>query len=191
MLFRSRRHPYSVILFDEIEKAHPEVFNIFLQILDEGHLTDGQGRTVSFKNSIIIMTSNVGAHLILEAPELNEKIKNQVEQELHKLFRPEFLNRIDAIVFFKRLSQEDVYQIADIMFKEIKTRMLDRGFEVTITKEALQEIAKIGYEPEFGARPLKRAFINSIVVPLARNMLETPEKKLIKIDWQNNQFLFV
>ena len=186
-----RRHPYSVILFDEIEKAHPEVFNIFLQILDEGHLTDGQGRTVSFKNSIIIMTSNVGAHLILEAPELNEKIKNQVDQELHKLFRPEFLNRIDAIVFFKRLSQEDVYQIADIMFKEIKTRMLDRGFEVTITKEALQEIAKIGYEPEFGARPLKRAFINSIVVPLARNMLETPEKKLIKIDWQNNQFSFV
>jgi len=185
-----RRHPYSVVLFDEIEKAHPDVFNIFLQILDEGHLTDGQGRTVSFKNTIIIMTSNVGAHLILESPELNEKVKAQVEQELYKLFKPEFLNRIDAIVFFKRLSQEDVYQIADIMFIEIKNRMLERGFEITISKDALQEIANIGYQPEFGARPLKRAFQNSIVVPLAKKILEAPEKKHIEIDYRNNQFNF-
>jgi ATP-dependent Clp protease ATP-binding subunit ClpB len=185
-----RRHPYSVVLFDEIEKAHPEVFNIFLQILDEGHLTDGQGRTVSFKNTIIIMTSNIGAHLILESPDLNEKVKNQVEQELYKLFRPEFLNRIDAIVFFKRLSQEDVYQIADIMFAEIKNRMLERGFEVIISKEALHEIAKIGYEPEFGARPLKRAFQSNIIVSLAKKILEHPEKKQINIQYKNNQFIF-
>ena len=185
-----RRHPYSVVLFDEVEKAHPEVFNIFLQILDEGHLTDGQGRTVSFKNTIIIMTSNVGAHLILESPDLNEKVKNQVEQELYKLFRPEFLNRIDAIVFFKRLSQEDVYQIADIMFAEIKNRMLERGFEVIISKEALHEIAKIGYEPEFGARPLKRALQSNIVVSLAKKILEHPEKKQINIQYKNNQFIF-
>ena len=107
-----RRNPYSVILFDEVEKAHPDVFNVFLQILDEGHLTDGQGRRVSFKNCIIIMTSNIGSHYILEAGKVDEKVKSEVNKELHKAFKPEFLNRIDAIVFFNSLDEEQIVNIA-------------------------------------------------------------------------------
>ena len=186
-----RRNPYSVILFDEIEKAHQDVYNIFLQILDEGRLTDGQGRTISFKNTIIIMTSNIGADIILKAPILDEKIKIEIESLLQKFFKPEFLNRIDSIVFFRKLNEKDVQEIASIMFIQIEKRILEKGFEIKISDSALMQIANLGYEPEFGARPLKRAIQNYLTVPLSRHILEYPEKKQINIDFKNEKFLFI
>ena len=166
-----RRSPYSVVLFDEIEKAHPDVFNIFLQILDEGHLTDSQGRTVSFKNCIIIMTSNIGSDIILESKEITDKVKDQIEKLLHLKFRPEFLNRIDAIVYFRMLTQEDVEKIAAIQLEDLKKRLAERNVILTITKDALKKIAELGYEKEFGARPLKRAIQHYITVPVSQFLL--------------------
>ncbi len=176
-----RMHPYSVVLFDEIEKAHPDVFNIFLQILDEGHLTDSQGRTVSFKNCIIIMTSNIGAQIILQAKEIEDKVKEQVLKLLHQHFRPEFLNRIDAIVFFKQLSLKDVEQIAKIQLEELKKRMKDKNIDLEISDEIYKHIAEIGYEKEFGARPLKRAIQIHIIIPLSRYVLSHPDVHRIKV----------
>ncbi|MGE0206583.1 MAG: ATP-dependent Clp protease ATP-binding subunit [Candidatus Babeliales bacterium] len=176
-----RRNPYSVILFDEIEKAHPDVFNIFLQILDEGHLTDSQGRTVSFKNCIIIMTSNIGSDIILTAKELTDKVKSEVEQLLFKHFRPEFLNRIDAIVFFKSLSEKDVEKIAKIHLGMLEKRLQEKGITLTMSKDVLKIIAQEGYEKEFGARPLKRAIQRFITVPVSLSMLQHPDKKEIHL----------
>lgn len=173
-----RRNPYSVILFDEIEKAHPDVFNIFLQILDEGHLTDSQGRTVSFKNCIIIMTSNIGAEIILQAKELDQKVKDEVEKIVHRTFRPEFLNRLDAIIFFKRLTQEDVEQIAHIQLDEIARRMKERNIDLTIEPDVIRYLAQEGYEPEFGARPLKRVIQHQILVLIAQYLLKKDAKQL-------------
>lgn len=177
-----RRNPYSVILFDEIEKAHPDVFNIFLQILDEGHLTDSQGRTVSFKNCIIIMTSNIGSEIILQAKELTASVQNQIEQLLHKTFRPEFLNRIDAIIFFKRLSESDVERIAHIQLNDLEKRMAEKQISFTVTDAAIKKLTQEGYEPEFGARPLKRAIQSLVTVPLSHYLLQHPEVKSIIID---------
>ena len=174
-----RKQPYSVVLFDEIEKAHPDVFNIFLQILDEGRLTDSQGRTVSFKNCIIIMTSNIGSHLILEAPTLDQKVKDSVERLLHAQFKPEFLNRIDAIVFFRRLSQEDVVKIARIQIDELKKRLHERHVNLEIDKNVYEKIAELGYEPEFGARPLKRAIQSFITVPVSQFLIKNPDTKTV------------
>ncbi len=182
-----RRNPYSVILFDEIEKAHPDVFNIFLQILDEGHLTDGQGRTVSFKNCIIIMTSNIGSEIILEAKDLNEKVKSQVEQILYKSFRPEFLNRIDAIVFFKMLSEKDVEKIANIQLKDLEKIMTERGVEIEIDKNVSKFLSEIGYEKEFGARPLKRAIQQNITIPIAQYLIKNPNNKKLKVAVKDNK----
>ncbi|MBI2775474.1 AAA family ATPase [Candidatus Dependentiae bacterium] len=182
-----RQHPYSVVLFDEIEKAHPDVFNVFLQILDEGHLTDSQGRTVSFKNCIIIMTSNIGADLILEAKELNETVKRQIEQLLHKSFRPEFLNRIDAIVFFKMLNEADVEKIAALQMKEIEKRLAEKNTAVTIDDAVIKEVAQRGYVKEFGARPLKRAIAQYVTVPLSHFMLEHPDAKSIEVGVKKGQ----
>ncbi|MBA3953809.1 AAA family ATPase [Candidatus Dependentiae bacterium] len=176
-----RRHPYSVILFDEIEKAHPDVFNIFLQILDEGHLTDSQGRTVSFKNCIIIMTSNLGSQLILEAKELTALVKQQIEKMLQKHFRPEFLNRIDAIVFFKALSSADVTEIAKIQVKQLEERLELNGITLTVTTQALEQAAHLGYDPEFGARPLKRAIQTYISVPVSQHLLKNPQSTAITV----------
>lgn len=169
-----RRHPYSVVLFDEIEKAHPDVFNILLQILDDGRLTDSQGRTVSFKNTIIILTSNIGSGLILETKELNDEVKRQIESILHKTFRPEFLNRIDAIVYFKKLSEKDVRSIANIQIKHLEKRLAERNVKLHISDEALAHVAHIGYSAEFGARPLKRAVQNYITVPISQFLLKNP-----------------
>lgn len=180
-----RRNPYSVVLFDEIEKAHPDVFNIFLQILDEGHLTDGQGRTVSFKNCIIIMTSNIGSSLILEAQELTEPVKQQIEKILHQHFRPEFLNRIDAIVYFKMLSTHDVVHIANIQMQDLIDRLTQRGIALTVSPDALKHIAEIGYEKEFGARPLKRAIQQYISVPVSQFLLRNPQAKSVNVEIQN------
>ena len=176
-----RQHPYSVVLIDEIEKAHPDVFNIFLQILDEGHLTDGQGRRVSFKNCIIIMTSNIGSDIILKAKHLDEKIKEQVEELLFKYFRPEFLNRIDSIVFFRSLTQKDVEKIAEIHLKDLEKRLSQKDITLKITKDVTSEIAQKGYEKEFGARPLKRAIQRYITVPISQFMLKHPDKKEINL----------
>lgn len=181
-----RRHPYSVILFDEIEKAHPDVFNIFLQILDEGHLTDGQGKRVSFKNCIIIMTSNIGSDIILKAKELDEKVKESVEQLLRTAFRPEFLNRLDAIVFFRRLSDADVEKIAEIQLSILSRRMHEQGVTLTIDPKVIEHIAKEGYEPEFGARPLKRAIQKLVTVPLSQYVLKHPEAKKIVVGLKKN-----
>lgn len=176
-----RRHPYSVILFDEIEKAHPDVFNIFLQILDEGKLTDGQGRTVSFKNCIIIMTSNIGSDIILKAKTITQKIRDEVETILHRTFRPEFLNRIDAICFFRKLSEHDIEEIAKIHLKQLEHRLREQDITLDISKEVIKKIAELGYSPEFGARPLKRAIQSHITVPISQFMLKHPTKKTIAV----------
>lgn len=181
-----RRNPYSVILFDEIEKAHPDVFNIFLQILDEGHLTDGQGRQVSFKNCIIIMTSNIGSHLILEAPKINEELKAAVNKELHRAFKPEFLNRIDAIVFFNSLDEKQVVAIAKIHINKLVERMHERHITMTVKPKVDAFIAKKGFVKEFGARPLKRAIQEYITVPLSQFLLKHPDTKTVTVDVKND-----
>ena len=182
-----RRSPYSVVLFDEVEKAHPDVFNIFLQILDEGHLTDGQGRRVSFKNTIIIMTSNIGSHLILEAEHLTDAVKNEVQKELHKTFKPEFLNRIDAIVFFNSLDKKEVNKIALLQINKLISRLKERHINATVSDLVPGYIAQKGYIKEFGARPLQRAVQEYITVPLSHYLLKNPEVKHITIDVENDR----
>jgi ATP-dependent Clp protease ATP-binding subunit ClpB len=177
-----RRQPYSVVLFDEIEKAHPDVFNIFLQILDEGQLTDGQGRTVSFKNCIIIMTSNIGSDILLENQEITEKVKEQVYKILHQKFRPEFLNRIDAIVFFKSLSELDIEKITKIQLEQFKQRLAERNIALSFTDKLVKEIAKNGYSKEFGARPIKREIQSFVYVPVSQFLLRNSDIKSIKLD---------
>ena len=176
-----RRNPYSIILFDEIEKAHTDVFNIFLQILDEGRLTDSQGRTVSFKNCIIIMTSNIGSQLIIQEKELTDSLKEKIYTLLQQTFKPEFLNRIDAIVFFKMLNEKDVTKIAHIQLLKLQERLLERHIKLEIDEAVIGEIARLGYSPEFGARPLKRAIQNYIAVPISQYILQHPEVEKIRI----------
>lgn len=176
-----RRQPYSVILFDEVEKAHLDVFNIFLQILDEGHLTDGQGRKISFKNTIIIMTSNIGSSLILEADILNDQVKSAIEKELYKTFRPEFLNRIDGIIFFNRLGQKEVANITKIQLQELIHRLLQKHIDMAIEPEIVDFLAEKGYVKELGARPLKRAIQQYLTVPLSQYLLKNSEVKHLKV----------
>jgi ATP-dependent Clp protease ATP-binding subunit ClpB len=155
-----RRRPYSVILFDEIEKAHHDVFNIFLQILDDGRLTDSQGRTVDFKNTVIIMTSNIGSMYLLEGMNENGEVDSQAESlvndELRRNFRPEFLNRVDDIVFFKPLRKEEVKKIIDLQFEKIAERLQDRSIKLTLSEGAKEHIINNSYDPVYGARPIKR-----------------------------------
>lgn len=184
-----RRNPYSVILFDEIEKAHPEVFNLFLQILDEGHLTDGQGRTVSFKNCIIIMSSNIGSAIILKSPKITDAVKSQITEQLNTIFKPEFLNRIDAIIFFKSLTPADVVKIAHIHVQELVRRLRARSIELIVTDAALKQVAERGYQEEYGARPLKRAIQEYITIPVSRFLLEHSGVKNIMIDYKNDMFI--
>jgi ATP-dependent Clp protease ATP-binding subunit ClpB len=165
-----RRRPYSVILFDEIEKAHPEVFNVFLQILDDGRLTDGQGRVVDFKNVIIIMTSNLGSDLILEA-ENPAAIKDSLMELLKQSFRPEFLNRIDETVIFNRLGKDEISKIVEIQLKRLAVRLLDRKITLTVTDGAKRLLAERGYDPLFGARPLKRTIQSDLENPLAKGII--------------------
>lgn len=183
-----RKNPYSVILFDEIEKAHPDVFNIFLQILDEGHLTDSQGRTVSFKNCIIIMTSNIGSDIILQAKVIDDKVKETIEKLLHKSFRPEFLNRIDAIVYFNRITKEMLEKITQIQLQELTKRLQEKHIKLTVSSSAIAELADRGYSEEFGARPLKRAIQEYITIPVSQYILKNPQTKEIKIDYKKDTF---
>jgi ATP-dependent Clp protease ATP-binding subunit ClpB len=168
-----RRRPYSVILFDEIEKAHPDVFNVLLQILDDGRMTDGQGRTVSFKNSILIMTSNLGSQLIMELGEENRaEMVKQVDEILHHQFRPEFLNRIDETIIFHGLSRDDLSKIVDIQVELLVKRLAERKFSIRLTDKAKEFLIQTGYDPAFGARPLKRAIQRHVQDKLAMRILE-------------------
>ncbi len=176
-----RRHPFSVVLFDEIEKAHPDVFNIFLQILDDGRLTDSQGRTVSFKNCIIIMTSNIGASLLLGADTITSDIKNSIESILRSTFKPEFLNRIDAIVYFEKLKKTDMHTITQLQIKIIQNRLQQQNKTMRVDEGVIDLLTDEGYSPEFGARPLKRVIQNLIVSPLSLYLLKNPEAKDIVI----------
>ncbi len=171
-----RRRPFSVLLFDEIEKAHPDVFNVFLQILDDGRLTDGQGRTVDFKNTVVIMTSNIGSHRILDASSDEGAaafavMRATVLDELRQAFRPEFLNRIDEIVVFHKLSEEQLKEIVEIQLDRVRTRLRDRRVTLEITDEAKTHLVRTGYDPAYGARPLKRAIQREVETPLGRKIL--------------------
>ena len=177
-----RRHPYSVVLFDEIEKAHKEVFNIFLQILDEGKLTDGQGRTVVFKNCIIIMTSNIGSDVLLASKTIDAKTKEKIDSLLHKHFRPEFLNRIDSIVYFNKLSKLDVKEIAKIQLQDLQKRLAEKNISITFSENLIKEVAMRGYSEEFGARPLKREIQSFVTVPVSQFFLKNPEVTSIALD---------
>lgn len=178
-----RQRPYSVVLFDEIEKAHPDVFNILLQILEEGRLTDSQGRVVDFRNTVIIMTSNVGAREITTSAPLgfasgdkggldDKEIKSRVMSEVKKLFRPEFLNRIDEIIVFKSLTEEEIIEIVDLMIDELRQRLIEQNMTINLTKEASKYIAKEGTDLSFGARPLRRAIQRLVEDPLSEQILE-------------------
>ncbi len=173
-----RRRPYAVVLFDEIEKAHPEVFNIMLQILDDGRLTDSKGRVVNFKNTVIIMTSNVGSQYIhdyqqsLKSPGQEEEMRRKVEEELHRHFRPEFLNRIDDVIVFHALDMSHIKRIIEIQLKRLTQLISDRGLNLEISDAAKEHIARDSYDPAFGARPLKRALQKLIIDPLAMRLLE-------------------
>jgi ATP-dependent Clp protease ATP-binding subunit ClpB len=173
-----RRRPYAVVLFDEIEKAHPEVFNVMLQILDDGRLTDSKGRVVDFKNTVIIMTSNVGSQYIhdyqksMQTPQQQEEMRKRVEEELHHHFRPEFLNRIDDVIIFHALEMKDIKRIIDIQLKRLAKIIAERGINIEISDAAKEHLAREGYDPAFGARPLKRALQKLIIDPLAIRLLE-------------------
>ncbi len=166
-----RRRPYAVVLFDEIEKAHPDVFNVMLQILEDGRLTDGQGRTVDFKNSVLIMTSNVGSAAIAEASGDQERMRSQVMEALRAQFRPEFLNRIDEIIIFQSLTLADIKRIVDIQLRSLTKRLAERGIELELTDAAREFVANRGFDPVYGARPLKRTIQKEIIDPLALSIL--------------------
>jgi ATP-dependent Clp protease ATP-binding subunit ClpB len=180
-----RRKPYSVLLLDEIEKAHPDVFNVLLQVLDDGRLTDGQGRTVDFKNTVIVMTSNIGSPIIQSmVGRDSEDIKDAVTAELKNSFRPEFLNRIDETVVFHGLDAKHIEAIAAIQIRVLQERLAHLDLELQVSPAALAELAKVGFDPVFGARPLKRAIQQRIENPLSRLLLEGrfAPKSVIPVD---------
>ena len=189
-----RRRPYCVLLFDEVEKAHPDVLNVLLQVLDDGRITDGQGRTVDFKNTIIILTSNIGSDLILNGMEHDGSISAETEEKLHKLlkaqFRPEFLNRLDEIVFFRALTNENMLGIVELLIKDLARRMKNNDLELVVTDSAKQAIITEGADPLFGARPLKRFIQGRIESLIARFIIENPpsEGSTIKVDHDSNGF---
>jgi ATP-dependent Clp protease ATP-binding subunit ClpB len=166
-----RRRPYSVVLLDEIEKAHTDVFNVLLQLLDDGRLTDGQGRTVDFRNAIVIMTSNLGAVIFQDPTAAREARAEKVMAEVRAHFRPEFVNRIDEIVVFDALTREDIERIVDIQMRGLRERLSERKLQLELTDDARAYLANAGYDPQFGARPLKRLIQREIQDPLAIELL--------------------
>jgi len=190
---RVRRRPYSVVLFDEIEKAHPDVFNVLLQVLDDGRLTDGQGRTVDFRNTILIMTSNLAAEVIQEStqPDLSD-VRGRVMEVVRRHFRPEFLNRLDEVVLFRRLTREDLRRIVELRIEEVRQLLKERHMDLRLTDAAREQLLQEGYDPQFGARPLKRVIQRRIQNPLAKRILagEFAEGDLIEVDYQNGEFVF-
>jgi ATP-dependent Clp protease ATP-binding subunit ClpB len=191
-----RRKPYSVLLFDEIEKAHHDVFNIFLQILDDGRLTDSQGRTVDFKNTVIIMTSNIGSMYLLEGVDENGVMKAEAEkavnEELKRHFRPEFLNRVDDIVFFKPLLKEQIRKIIDLLFAQVAERLKDRNIVMTLSDNAKDYIIDNSYDPIYGARPLKRFIQRKLETSIGRALIsgEITDGDSIMIDAENEELKF-
>ncbi len=190
-----RRRPYSVILFDEVEKAHREVFNILLQILDDGRLTDGHGRTVDFRNTIIVMTSNIGSQQIMEMSQggaTDEAIERVVREQLKQYFRPELLNRIDEVVIFHRLAREVLAQIVDIQVAQLGRRLAERGYSLESTDTARERLAEEGYDPIYGARPLRRVIQREIENQLASRILsgQIPDRAHIRIDANKGGFTF-
>jgi ATP-dependent Clp protease ATP-binding subunit ClpB len=197
-----RRKPYSVILLDEIEKAHPDVFNILLQVLDDGRLTDNKGRLVDFKNTIIIMTSNIGSHLIQDNfKELNEinrdeviaKTKTELFELLKQTIRPEFLNRIDELIMFTPLNRNELRDIVTLQFKGVQDTLAEMGIEIDASEEALDWLAQLGYDPQFGARPLKRVIQKRILNELSKEILsgKIDKDSKIKLDVFDNHFVFL
>jgi ATP-dependent Clp protease ATP-binding subunit ClpB len=196
-----RHKPYSVVLFDEIEKAHPDVFNVLLQVLDDGRLTDNKGRMVNFKNTIIIMTSNLGSHLISEMfgkanGSIDERLMDRVREQLMDLLkqsiRPEFLNRIDETIVFTPLSVNDIRGIVKLQFERIRERMKNQGLEIGISEEAIDWIAENGYDPQFGARPVKRVLQKYVLNELSKRILsgEVNKDKAVLIDVLEGQLVF-
>jgi ATP-dependent Clp protease ATP-binding subunit ClpB len=205
-----RRRPYSVVLFDEIEKAHHDVFNVLLQVLDDGRLTDGQGRTVDFKNTIVIMTSNLGSPIIQEyfanaerglrnAESKKSEIRNpksEMEQavmaELKKHFRPEFLNRVDDVIIFQSLDEREIERIVDIQLEKLKKRLAQQQLTLDVDSAAKKLLAAEGYDPQFGARPLKRAIQEHILNPLSMRLLEGEFKPgdKIKVTAKDDELVF-
>ena len=200
-----RRRPYAVVLLDEIEKAHPDVFNILLQVLDDGHLTDNKGRTVNFKNTIIIMTSNIGSHLIQEnfsaydkhddakKAEVLARTQSEVYELLKSTIRPEFLNRIDEIIMFSPLSREEIGEIVKLQFNGIQEQLQEMGIKISASKEALDWLAQLGYDPQFGARPLKRVLQKRILNELSKEILSgrIDKENEVKVDMFDGQFVFL
>ena len=170
-----RRKPYSVILFDEIEKAHPDVFNVLLQVLDDGRITDSQGRLVDFKNTIIILTSNLGSQFLLDGinPDgsISREATEQVQQLLRRSFRPEFLNRLDEIVFYKPLTKDNIGKIIDLQIEALNQRLEDKQMHVTVSTEAKQFIIDAAYDPQYGARPLRRYVQHTVETLIARRII--------------------
>jgi ATP-dependent Clp protease ATP-binding subunit ClpB len=187
-----RRRPYAVILLDEIEKAHPDVFNVLLQILDDGRLTDGHGRTVDFKNTVIIMTSNIGSQLIFELQEKETQMRKKVMDVVRSHFKPEFLNRLDEIIIFHSLRLPEIIKIVDIQFNILKKRLTERKIEITLTESARDLIARKGYDPSYGARPLKRTIQHRILDPLAMKILdkEFGQGDTIDVDVDGEEIMF-
>jgi ATP-dependent Clp protease ATP-binding subunit ClpB len=187
-----RRRSYSVILFDEIEKAHHDVFNVLLQILDDGRLTDGQGRTVDFKNTVIIMTSNIGSQFIGELDD-EAQIRTKVLEALRTNFRPEFLNRVDETVIFHRFDKEQITAIVDIQLKHLHKRLADRKIRLEVTEKAKGLLADEGFDPAFGARPLKRTIQRLLQDPLSMRILEGEFKEgdKISVDAKKGEIAFV
>ncbi len=191
-----RRRPYSVVLFDEIEKAHHDVFNIFLQILDDGRLTDSQGRTVDFRNTILIMTSNIGSPLLIEnasrTGEIDEDVRKKVLAELRAHFRPEFLNRVDEIVLFKPLTLDDIKKIVEILLGLLRSRLAERHIELELTDPAKEHLAREGYDPVYGARPLKRFLQRAIETPLSRKLIagEVTDHTRVAVEFKKGELTF-
>jgi ATP-dependent Clp protease ATP-binding subunit ClpB len=186
-----RRRPYSVVLFDEIEKAHPEVFNALLQLLDDGRLTDGHGRTVNFKNTVVIMTSNIGSHFIMELGA--EAAESKVLEAMRQHFRPEFLNRVDEVITFHSLSRSDLVQIVEIQLRHLQKLLAERKIELELTEAVGYHLAEAGYDPTFGARPLKRVIQRELQDPLAMALLagEFRDGDRIRVDYKEDSVVFV
>jgi len=188
-----RRKPYSVILLDEVEKAHPDVFNVLLQVLDDGRMTDGQGRTVDFKNTVVVMTSNLGSQMIQQmAGDDYQVIKLAVMAEVKNYFRPEFINRIDEVVVFHALDEKNILSIACIQLGHLEKRLAALDIKLEVSDAALAQVATVGFDPMYGARPLKRAIQQTIENPLARRILEGHfgPKDTVRVDVKGHEIEF-
>jgi ATP-dependent Clp protease ATP-binding subunit ClpB len=190
-----RRRPYAVILFDEVEKAHPDVFNVMLQILDDGRVTDGQGRTVDFKNTILILTSNIGSASILDLagdPARYAEMEKRVNEALRAHFRPEFINRLDESIIFRSLREDELRRIVELQVQRLEKRLEDRKLALRLSEEALDWLAAVGYDPVYGARPLKRAIQRELETPIAKAILAGtfPAGSTIEVDVEAERLRF-